>query len=127
MVLQVDDDGQTVALREAGRRLTKAVMSTAGKDQGLVDSRDVAEALSDFLLLLRAADARADGSPRFERDDGIVLLTAQQSGDSIDVYGYIWWISQALDPIWARFEIDPQEQVLRRHLIRCGVRRVRPF
>jgi hypothetical protein len=100
-------------------------LRAVGKDPGLLCSIDVADSLSRFLQPLRAADVRSDGGPRFQQDDGIVLVAAQHSGNRFKFFGYIWWISQAVDPLWGRFEIDPESEALTEYAIKCGVRRTR--
>ena len=107
---------------EAGRHLARTLRA-AGQDPEVLSSRDVSESLSRFLEPLRVDDARSDGGPRFSRDDGIVLVAAQQSGNRFELSGYIWWISQAVDPLWARLEIDPEEDVLTGYVIKCGILR----
>src|SRR4029453_1738476 len=113
---------QTPASEEADLHLVQTLRAV-GQDPGLLCSRDVADSLSRFLQPLRAADARSDSGPRFSRDDGIVLVAAQHSGNRFEFSGYIWWISQEVDPLWGRFEIDPEEEALTEYVIKCGVRR----
>jgi hypothetical protein len=98
-------------------------LRAAHGEADLLRSRDVADALSRFLLPLRSADARSDGGCRFSRDDGIILLRASSAGRCFELFGYIWWISQDVDPLWAQVEIDGQGESVSRYVIKCGVRK----
>ena len=119
--MSASTEGRATSL-DAEPRLVR-VLRAAGQDPGLLCSRDVAESLSAFLLPLRAADARSDGGPLFARDDGVVLVAAESSGNHFELSGYIWWISNGVDPLWTRLEIDPKKDVLTAYAIKCGLRR----
>ena len=103
-------------------KLSKALREADGNTE-LLCANPVCDALSGFLQYLRERDSRSDGGSKFTRDDSIVLVRATNVSGCLELSGYIWWISQQVEPIWARFHMDkPKEQVIA-YSIKCGIAR----
>ena len=43
-------------------------------------------------------------------------MAAQHYGNRVELSGYRWWISQTVDAVWARFEMDPEEERFSREI-----------
>ena len=108
-------------LNEPSRRLAEAISRAKGPDD--LVSTDVADALSRFVQLLRQDDPRADDGPRFQRDDGVILLSATTTDGVHEFQGYVWWISEEVDPLSATIVLDARGETVTRYSIRCGLRR----
>lgn len=107
------------------------VLASAKEGNSQLDSQEVCETFSGFLEKLRVADDDANERPRhlrdsrYSRDDGIVLVNvAFDDLNWFELQGYVWWIDQGVDPVWARLQISPDVQTgIAKYTIKCGVRR----
>ena len=103
-----------------GRELAKALHDHS---DNLLDSREVADALSVLLWQMRKADPRATlWASRFCKDDGIIINIASHPEKHLfELKGSVWWIDQTTDPLYAQIVTTADGTAVKSFVIKCGL------
>ncbi len=83
-------------------------------DEDPLTSGTVADALRVLL-----ARVRLDERHRLGRDDGIVVVRGRHSDSVFELGGYVWWIDQSVDPLWARIRLHENGSIAGYDLRHC--------